>query len=77
MDEKLSRKDFLKGSGAAAAAAASLSSLYPGEFVSAQDLPRGGPLRRELLAQCPDCGVGCSWRTSLRRSGTRLWLRPR
>ncbi|TBR20465.1 hypothetical protein EPO15_13185 [bacterium] len=59
MDDKLSRKDFLKGTGAAAAAAASLSSLYPGEFVSAQDLPRGGPLRRELLAQCPYCGVGC------------------
>ncbi|MBI3297212.1 MAG: molybdopterin-dependent oxidoreductase [Elusimicrobia bacterium] len=58
MDDKLSRKDFLKGAGTAAAAAG-FHALYPGEFVSAQDLPRGGPLRRELLAQCPYCGVGC------------------
>ncbi|TPW21775.1 MAG: hypothetical protein FD126_355, partial [Elusimicrobia bacterium] len=58
MDDKLSRKAFLKGTGAAAAAA-SLASLYPGEFVTAQERPPGGPMRRELLAQCPYCGVGC------------------
>lgn len=57
MDDKLSRKDFLKGAGTAAAAA---GALFPGEFVTAQDRPPGGgPMRRELLAQCPYCGVGC------------------
>ena len=55
MDDKLSRKDFLKGAGTAAAAA----SLFPAELVTAQERPPGGPMRKELLAQCPYCGVGC------------------
>lgn len=56
MDDKLSRKDFLKGAGVAAAGAAG---MFPGEFVTAQERPPAGPMRRELLAQCPYCGVGC------------------
>ncbi|MBI5594610.1 MAG: molybdopterin-dependent oxidoreductase [Elusimicrobia bacterium] len=54
----VSRKDFLRSS-AAAAAAAGAHSMFPGEFVSAQDKPGSSPMRRELLAQCPYCGVGC------------------
>ena len=57
-NNKLSRKDFIRSTGAAAAAA-SAHSLFPGEFVSAQDKPGSSPMRRELLAQCPYCGVGC------------------
>ena len=57
-DGKISRKKFLKASGAAAAAAGVLSS----EFMDA-DAARGGlkkpGLRKELQAQCPYCGVGC------------------
>ncbi|MBI2193398.1 MAG: molybdopterin-dependent oxidoreductase [Planctomycetes bacterium] len=56
----LSRRDFMKISGTAAMAAGA-AQLFPGEFVSAQDLPPAGSAaaKKQLLAQCPYCGVGC------------------
>jgi anaerobic selenocysteine-containing dehydrogenase len=53
---KLSRKNFLQASGAAAAAAGLFS-----EFATAKDARTGmgAGLRKELQAQCPYCGVGC------------------
>ncbi|MBI4424541.1 MAG: molybdopterin-dependent oxidoreductase [Elusimicrobia bacterium] len=56
----LTRREFLKRGGAAAAAAGA-AQLLPGELVTAQDASKtlGGRFRRELQAQCPYCGVGC------------------
>lgn len=64
MDKKedkqgLSRREFLKAGGAAAAALS--FAQFPGELVSAQEASKimGGKFRKELQAQCPYCGVGC------------------
>ncbi len=52
----ISRRDVLKG-GTAVAAALGTSGLFGSEFVRADDGARG--VRRQLLSQCPYCGVGC------------------
>jgi len=58
-ESDLSRRDFLKASGIAAATLG-LASL-PGELATAAEVSKvmGGKFRRELQAQCPYCGVGC------------------
>ncbi|MCM2305154.1 MAG: molybdopterin-dependent oxidoreductase [Elusimicrobia bacterium] len=55
----LTRRDFLKASGAAAAALG--VSQLPGELATAADVSKvmGGKFRKELQSQCPYCGVGC------------------
>ena len=55
----LTRRDFLKATGTAAAALG--LSHASGELVGAQEAAKvmGGKFRRELQAQCPYCGVGC------------------
>ena len=58
-EDEFTRRGFLKVSGAATAAAGALR-MFPGEFASAEELASvGGPGKRQLLAQCPYCGVGC------------------
>ncbi|MBI5200989.1 MAG: molybdopterin-dependent oxidoreductase [Elusimicrobia bacterium] len=56
----LSRRDFLKAGGTAAAAAGA-AQLMGSELVTAQEAAggMGSKFRRELQAQCPYCGVGC------------------
>ncbi len=68
VDKGLDRRDFLKVSGAAAAALGT-SQLFPGEFVFAQDGPPA-EAKRQLQAQCPYCGVGCG--TMIQVQGDRI-----
>ncbi|PJA11670.1 MAG: hypothetical protein CO113_19395 [Elusimicrobia bacterium CG_4_9_14_3_um_filter_62_55] len=55
---RISRKKFLKASGAAAAAAGVLSHEFMTADAAREGLAKPG-VRRELQSQCPYCGVGC------------------
>ena len=57
---QVSRRDFIKTAGTTAAAVGTLQ-MFPGEFVVAQEAPKGGAVigKQQLQAQCPYCGVGC------------------
>ena len=57
-DDKISRKKFLKASGAAAAATGVLSCEFMNAEAARKGITKPG-LRKELQAQCPYCGVGC------------------
>ncbi len=57
-DGKISRKRFLKASGAAAAATGVLSCEFMNAEAARKGISKPG-LRKELQAQCPYCGVGC------------------
>lgn len=63
----MDRRDFLKASGTAAAALGA-SQFLAGEFVFAQDA--AGPVRKQLQAQCPYCGVGCG--TLIQTEGDKI-----
>ncbi len=59
-NSNINRRDFIKISGAVTALAGA-SQFFPGEFVSANEIVKNDQtiVRKQLLAQCPYCGVGC------------------
>ncbi|MDA1086560.1 MAG: molybdopterin-dependent oxidoreductase [Verrucomicrobia bacterium] len=56
----MNRRDFMRWSGGAVAAASTFP-MFPGEFAHADEITKqiGNGARRTLQAACPYCGVGC------------------